>query len=89
MAEVVRTSIPNDIKIGFIKLTMNPSPGIEVQFLPLSGNPITMNIPTEEATPLLIALNKANLANKSLVRRIYELAIQKGAFQGTIEGVPD
>lgn len=42
-----------------------------------------------EATTLMALLNKANLATKSLHRRILERLIADGRLSGTISGAPD
>lgn len=42
-----------------------------------------------EATALMVALNKANLATKSLHRRILERLQADGYVSGTISGSPD
>ncbi len=42
-----------------------------------------------DATPLLVALNKANLSVKSLQRRVLERLIADGKLAGSIAGSPD
>ena len=42
-----------------------------------------------DATTLMVGLNKANMATKSLHRRILERLVADGKLSGTITGVPD
>ena len=41
------------------------------------------------AMSLMVALNKANLAIKSLERRVLEYMASKGDFAGSVSGTPD
>jgi hypothetical protein len=43
----------------------------------------------DDALPMIVALNKANLSTKSLQRRIMERLITDGRLAGTISGTPD
>lgn len=49
----------------------------------------TFSYTGQEATNLMVALNKMNLTIKSLHRRVIEKLINDELLSGTIEGTPD
>ena len=54
-----------------------------------NGEAREMYIQGDEAMQLILALNKANLATKSLMRRGMEQALQRNVFKGAISGTVD
>lgn len=62
---------------------------ITIQLTGTNGETLQHSIVGSTAIDLMVALNKANLATKSLQRRVLERLVADGVLAGTISGSPD
>lgn len=62
---------------------------LSVELTGTNGERLTHNYVGSTAVTLMVSLNKANLATKSLQRRILERLVADGVLAGTISGSPD
>ena len=86
--ETTPAIVTTDYKVALLMLDVEGAQ-IAVHLRGSNGERKEFRYNGAEATALMVALNKANLAAKSLQRRILEKLTADGLIAGAVTGVPD
>jgi hypothetical protein len=86
--EIIPQVTTSDYRVVYLQMDFEKA-SIVVHLRGTNGERKEMRYSGQEATDLMIALNKANLTIKSLQRRILEKLVADGKLAGSVAGTPD